>query len=339
MTRARIGQHRALRCSRSAVASALVVLMVASGACGGPAARRPAAVRSAGPPSSAAASSPARPGVKRARRFGHVFLVVMENEPFAAALADPSIARLARRYAYEANSYAAAHPSLPNYLALTGGSTFGITSDCLTCFVSAPNLAQQLQAAHLSWDGYFQSVSQSCYLGTSYGEYAAKHNPFRYYRDVRSRRALCSHLRPYAELRSALEAPARRTPAFVWVTPNVCYDGHSCPLFLAGRFLTGLVREITASAAWRDGGLLLVTWDEGSGGDPRSITPAGRVLPSGGGGHILTLVITPRLPPGTVLGAPMSHYGLLATIEENFRLPLLAKARGWAAHSLFRFPS
>ncbi|MGH9304668.1 MAG: hypothetical protein ACRDZ5_09685, partial [Acidimicrobiales bacterium] len=56
--------------------------------------------------------------------FGHVFVVVMENESLQAALADPSVAALAHRYAYDSESYAATHPSLPNYLALTAGGTF-----------------------------------------------------------------------------------------------------------------------------------------------------------------------------------------------------------------------
>ena len=46
--------------------------------------------------------------------------------------------------------YAITHPSLPNYLALTGGATFGIDSDCTDCRVpSARSLADQLTGAHL----------------------------------------------------------------------------------------------------------------------------------------------------------------------------------------------
>ena len=62
--------------------------------------------------------------------------------------------------------YAITHPSLPNYLALTGGSTFGIDSDCTDCRVpSATSLADQLSAAHLSWKAYMEDLPHACYRG------------------------------------------------------------------------------------------------------------------------------------------------------------------------------
>ena len=258
----------------------------------------------------------------------------MENLSYDAALATPGFATLAHRYAYLSDYYAASHPSLPNYLALTGGSTFGVTSDCLTCFVTADNLAAQLATARISWGAYFQSVSTPCYLGTSYGVYAAKHNPFRYYRDVRSSRSLCSHLLPLPRLYGELSRSASAVPRFTWVSPNVCDDGHSCSLQVASSFLSGFIAKVTASAAWRQGGVLFVTWDEGSFGDARQITPTGRIEASGGGGHVLTLVVTPGLRGGVRLTAPLNHYGLLATIEQGFGLPLLKNAAPWKGHTL-----
>src|SRR5436190_22967496 len=82
---------------------------------------------SSGPPSGptalpSATSAPARPG-------SHVFVVVMENRDYATALAQPYTTQLAHRYAVATNYHAIAHPSLPNYLALTSGATFGISDD------------------------------------------------------------------------------------------------------------------------------------------------------------------------------------------------------------------
>lgn len=312
----------------------LLGALVAAGllaACSGSASAPP---RTSSPGASRASLPPTTSGPPTRTRFAHVFVVVMENESYQAALADPSIAALARRYAYDTRSYGAAHPSLPNYLALTAGSTFGITSDCLSCFVASDNLGAQLSRHGVSWDAFFEDVSSPCYLGTSYGLYAAKHNPFRYFHDMRASRALCSHLLPYPRLRAVLERPAAEAPRFVWVTPNVCDDGHSCPESVAGRWLAGFVREVTASRAWRDRSLLLVTWDEGSFGDPSSVTPAGRLLATGGGGHLLTLVVSPLVRAHTVLRQQLSPYGLLATIEENFGLPLLGAAHAWSGHTL-----
>ncbi len=261
----------------------------------------------------------------------------MENLSYRAAMATPGFASLAHRYAWASASYAASHPSLPNYLALTAGSTFGITSDCLTCYVTADNLGAQLSRAGITWDAYFESVSTPCYLGTSYGVYAAKHNPFRYFSDVRASPELCAHLLPFAQLGPELAGPAAGVPRFVWVTPNVCDDGHSCPSALAAAWLDRFVAQVTASQAWRQGGVLFVTWDEGSGGDTRQATPQGTIAPTGGGGHVLTLVVAPSVPPGTVVATPLSHDALLATVERAFGLRLLGDAAAWSDRTFAGF--
>ena len=47
--------------------------------------------------------------------------------------------------------FAITHPSLPNYLALLGGSTFGITSDCTACHIAGSNLVDQVEASGRTW--------------------------------------------------------------------------------------------------------------------------------------------------------------------------------------------
>ena len=93
--------------------------------------------------------------------------------------------------------YASSHPSLPNYLALTGGSTFGVSSDCLTCYVDADNLGAQLSAKHVSWGDYSQSVPGSCYLGTSRRASTPQSTiPSGTSTSVRASKSLCGHLQP-----------------------------------------------------------------------------------------------------------------------------------------------
>src|SRR5205814_815330 len=69
---------------------------------------------------------------------------------------------LAHRYAIATSSYAITHPSLPNYLALTSGSTQGITSDCTDCHVAGRNIVDQLEAAHLTWKAYMEGLPSPC---------------------------------------------------------------------------------------------------------------------------------------------------------------------------------
>ena len=75
--------------------------------------------------------------------FRHIFIIVMENHEYGSVIgsaAAPYFNGLAQRYGLATNSYAIRHPSLPNYLVLTGGSTFSITNDCTNCFINAVNL-------------------------------------------------------------------------------------------------------------------------------------------------------------------------------------------------------
>jgi hypothetical protein len=87
-------------------------------------------------------------------RPAHIALVVLENAEYSevsGSSAAPFINRLARRYGIARQMYATSHPSLPNYLALTGGSTFGISSDCTECSVPGAGIAGQLDRRGISW--------------------------------------------------------------------------------------------------------------------------------------------------------------------------------------------
>jgi phospholipase C len=158
------------------------------------------------------------------------------------------------------------------------------------------------------------------------GSYAQKHDPFAYFRDVRATPSQCAHLQPLGALTGLLaSAPSSAVPRFVWVTPNLCHSGHDCGAATGGAWLAGFVNSVTASSAWRDGGALVVTWDEGT--DSRGLDPAtGAVLADGGGGNVLTLVIAPGVRAGEKVGTPFDHYSLLRTVEDAFGLPLLRAA-------------
>lgn len=252
--------------------------------------------------------------------FRHVFVIVMENLGYRGALALPHVAALARRGGVATDYYSVAHPSLPNYLALTSGHTL-VGSDCTTCYQHTPNLASTAAAAGVSWGAYMQGLPRACFLGAWWfpGLYAGKHDPFRYYMDVRGSTTLCGQIQPLTALDSIL--PGGRVPKLVWITPNLCDDMHSCPRFIGDRWLAAFVPRILASPAWRDGGVLFITWDEAATSDTRGCCGMAT-----GGGHVLTLVLSPGLPPGKRVSVPYNHYSLLATVEDGLGLPLLGHA-------------
>ena len=138
-------------------------------------------------------------------------------------------------------------------------------------------------------------------LGSPY-PYALKHNPFAYYggscpANVVSLDALDADL-------------VRDTPSFVWITPDLCHDGHDCDLGEAGAWLDDLVARIVASSAWRDHGALFVVWDEADGSSD--------VVP--------LIVASPELGSRHVDGA-YDHYSLLAAMEDLFGVSRLGAAK------------
>jgi len=322
-----VGQHRERREYRAHLfVAALVVLSLATAACASATTAptttsiRPASTTAPSETSVTTTTEPGRAGVPA---FSHIFVVLMENLGYAPALATPGFASLTSRYASASDYYAIGHPSLPNYLAITSGGTWGVQSDCITCYVNEPNLGAQLSAAGISWGGYFEGVPTPCYLAPySSADYAGKHNPFRYYDDIRSSPALCAHLLPFGRLHPLLAGPASGVPRFVWVTPNLCDDGHDCAPSVAASWLDRFVDSVVASAAWKAGGVLFVTWDESESGGPA-------------GGQVLTLVISPGLRRGLRVATGYTHYSLLATIEDAFRLPLIGAARSATPMSAF----
>lgn len=259
----------------------------------------------------------------------HIFVIVMENLGYQEAMATPGLKALATHYAYLSQSYGVTHPSLPNYLSLVAGHTFGIRSDCWFCYVRAPNLGSQLAAAHISWDAYMEGLpAKSCWLLPWWPttDYAGKHNPFRYFKNIRSSRSLCGHIEPLSSLTPLLTGKASAVPHLIFITPNLCHDGHDCPASVAAAWLNGYVAKIVHSAAWKQNGILFITWDEGQGSDDRGLNAVGQVVAQGGGGHILTMLLDPNLPHGLVVRRPYNHISLLHTIEAAWHLPLLGRS-------------
>ncbi len=270
-----------------------------------------------------AAPPPPPPAAGAVPSFSHVFVIVMENHEYNSVIGNPAAPYtngLVGSYGLATNYFAASHPSLPNYLALTAGSTFGIASDCTTCFVSATNIADQVEASGRSWKAYMEDMPAPCYLGASSGNYAMKHNPFMYYNDIRNNTARCAaHVAPFAQF--WVDMSSGLVPNFVWITANMCNDTHDCPVSTGDAWLRSVVPTITGSAAFRNGGVLFITWDEGS-------SSAGCCSDSWGG-HVATLVIAPNVISGFRSGVAENHYGLLRTIEDGFHLGHLAAA-AWA---------
>lgn len=246
-------------------------------------------------------------------------LVVLENHDYSSVIGNgsaPNLNALARRYGLATQSYACCHPSLPNYLDLIAGTSFGITSDCTDCSVDGATVADQLVHSGRDWRAYMESMPSRCYTGASYGGlYAKKHDPFMYVAHIRNSPAECAKVQPLSSFSAALDSG--QLPAFTFVTPNLCDDGHDCALSKSDAWVGSFVTTVTASSWFSGGGVLIITYDEGT-------SDSGCC--QGATGHIATWVVSQATPAGARLSTPVDHAGVLRSIEELYGLPLLGAA-------------
>jgi hypothetical protein len=306
-------------------------------------------------------------------RYAHIFVIVEENK--SADRIDgspnaPTLTELAQNYGDATRFYAEVHPSEPNYVALIGGSTFGLhDDDAYSCMpgssapscpgakrpgyvahtIDAPNLATQLEAAHLSWKGYYQSIPDAG-SGAIVGDdpvldgkdgrnglllYASKHSGFMNFASVQRDPRRADHIVGFNVLEHDLATGA--VPNFALIIPNLCDDMHgigdgAAPADCRYANTAGLIRrgdaavgkivdEIMDSSIWRsrENAAIVITWDEDDGGGREGccgVTPG--AASNFGGGHIATIVMTNNGPRGVRDATPYNHYSLLRTIEDAF---------------------
>ncbi len=280
-------------------------------------------------------SSPVRPPLPllpppvRVPRYQHVFLFYFENEDFRSIIGNtrqaPYLNGLLPRASLLADFFAEEHPSDGNYLALAGGSTFGIPLDDpleedSQYTIHARNIGDLIGAAHETWKAYLQSADGPC-DDTVHGYYWDDDQPMTYFADVRDRPAYCAaHLVPLQSLQTDL-ASAATTPNLAWVSPNDCTDMEGCGIRAGDRFLASELGDIMRSPAWRtQRSLAIITFDE-DGYDHQH--PAQRVP---------TLILgSAGVRQGCVSYARYTHYSLLRTIEGALHLRTLTVNDRYAA--------
>lgn len=243
-----------------------------------------------------------------------------------------------------------------------------------------PNIADEFRAAGISWKGYMQDMGndparydpalavsdtrpqgpRTCghdklggvdgtQAATELDQYAARHDPFMYFHSIIDDQAYCDE--HVVNLDDALVDDLRSidtTPAYSFITPNLCDDGHDANCAngdvggLTGidRFLKKWVPIILDSAAFKQDGLLIITYDESTNsasdssdsdaccGEKGSL--AQLLLKPGilgpGGGRVGAVLLSPFIKPGTVSTLPYNHYSLLRTIGDIFGVGYLGHA-------------
>ena len=249
-------------------------------------------------------------------KFDHVVVVIMENKNYKAIIGRPDEApyinnHLAAGGAVFSNSFAVAHPSQPNYLALFSGSTQGVTSDhCPQNFTGVANLGAQLINANLTFRGYAESMpadgSKNCGSFVSLSRYVRAHNPWVDFDNVPRSSNLTFKRFP---------TTFSNLPTVSFVVPNLCHDMHSCSRDTGDSWVKN---NIGAYARWalKHNSLLILTWDED-----------GEVLGLGGDNNkVPTIFYGAHVQTGTY-SEHVSHYRILRTIEDMYGLSHIAAAK------------
>ncbi|HVB63923.1 MAG TPA: alkaline phosphatase family protein [Nitrolancea sp.] len=272
-------------------------------------------------------------------KYQHIFEIVMENHSDEQIIGNanaPKINALAQQYGLATASYGVTHPSEPNYVALIGGSYFGIqddnaydqTTNGVNHTIDAPTLAQQLEGAGLTWKDYQQTMPSAGFKGYDFGNglYKSKHNPFLNFASMQNDPTELAKMVPDTQL--FVDLATNNVPNFSFIVPDQCHDMHGVTgctdstglIQMGDAYVNSVVTAIMASRSWQQGNnAVVVTWDE----DDFEATNLGCCDANPGGGHVATIVITNHGPRGLQDSTPYNHYSLLQTVEDAFRLGCL----------------
>ncbi len=217
-------------------------------------------------------------------------------------------------------------------------------------------LVDQLEAAQHSWKAYMQAMPadnkniEYAPVGAD-GKviaklYAQKHNPFMYFSGIAGDPRRMAKIVPYDEL--ATDLAANSVPDFVWISPDQCHDMHGISpgaaatmkvpdcgypdsgldhgaIKLGDAYLKEAVGAITGSAAWKEGAVIVIVWDEDdyAGFSGTSGSPVGRDDTLLGGARAPLIVVTGDQKPPAKFDEPANHYNLLAAIQQAWSLGCL----------------
>jgi acid phosphatase len=252
-----------------------------------------------------------------------VLLIVDENRTeHAARHRMPFLARIGNRYGHTTHYRALAHPSLPNYLALSGGSTFGVRDDGDPSVhsIRGRSVFDQALARQHTATAYAESMPTRC-ARTSSGSYAVRHNPWTYFASATSRANCRHHDVPAGTVRAGAlhhDIVKGTLPDIGMLTPNLCNDGHNCSPAVADHWLRRWVTAIRRGPDWTSGRLaVVVTFDENDGSHHPNT--------------VLTTVLSPSITH-VVSAVHLTHYSWTRYADHLIGAHPLRHAR--QAHSL-----
>jgi acid phosphatase len=237
-------------------------------------------------------------------------------------------------YSVAEDYFAITHPSLPNYIAITAGSTLKVKNNTIAeGSLNDTNLVDLLTEHNLTWKAYMQSMPTSNTLWCSNGfynsndpgngpGYVTKLDPFIFFSDIFNNYSRCGRIVPLTQFNEDLEN--NQLPRFSFITPNVTNNGHTVPinnvttcppsgtrLQCTDNWLKGFMQSIMKSKEFATT-VVFIVWDAAK--------------PNNASNHVVTIVVSPYTKRGFVENTTFyTHYSVLATIEKIYSLGSLGR--------------
>jgi phosphatidylinositol-3-phosphatase len=262
----------------------------------------------------APATGAASPGTAALGHLRKVLVIMEENHSIEQVFPGgmPYLWSLARRYGYASDWNDVGHPSLPNYLAIFGGSSFDMPADCAPspgCTYPGPTVFGQALSRGETAKAYEESMSQPCSSDGGEG-YDVNHNPWAYFP---SETASCKSddVPAGTPAAGALVSDIRNgsLPTVGMITPNLDHDGHNGTLAQADAWLQGWIPVLMSGPDWRTGRLaIVVVFDEGETTEQ------------------VPFVLIAQGISGVKMSAPVNHYALTRLLDQFIGAPPLRQA-------------
>jgi phosphatidylinositol-3-phosphatase len=300
-------------------------------------------------------AQPTEPELPEAGPVKHVFLVSLASPGYEAAFGTssqmPYLAATLRPQGVLLTNYSLLDTApLPNGVATISGQppSEAAKAGCpsyekCTYPVETLTLADQFVGARLRWHGYFEGMTdaeakaddcvhpepEAADVPTASG-YSSLLNPFVFFHSLLDLGDCDENDVPLTELAKDLKK-ADTTANFSYVSPSLCNAGFrgQCPegtvdgAAAADAFLAELVPQILKSPAYKQDGLLIVSFGAA---DPAP--PADPAAAPTDPLEVGALLVSPLLTPGSTDAVPYNPYSLLRSTEDLFGLSPLAGADG-----------
>src|SRR5437870_4535532 len=195
--------------------------------------------------------------------FEQFVIVLMENHDLSDIYGPaPYMTQLADQYAFSQHWASITNPSQPNYIALIGGSTFGVSGDGNHPNLNDPTLVDIIENSGHTWNAIAEGSGSGCSINPDRGE---DHFPFLSYTTITGSAARCANLHSGGptDVVAALNAGTN----FIWFTPTDQHNMHDNSVASGDSWLQSWVPGLLTAMGSKHAALFL-TYDEGYASPP-----------------------------------------------------------------------